>query len=170
MLVDLGCRAVIVGHSERRMYFGETDDGVARKVRAALAHDLLPIVCVGERLEERQEGRTDAVISRQVGAALSGAAEDAVGNLVIAYEPVWAIGTGHTATGEEADRIAAMIRRLAGARGGPSAADGVRILYGGSVKPDNIREFLRQPEIDGALVGGASLDAQAFAAIARAAG
>jgi triosephosphate isomerase (TIM) len=170
MLVDLGCRVVIVGHSERRLYFGETDDGVARKVRAALAHHLLPIICVGERLEERQGGQTDAVIARQVGAALAGVAEEVVRTLVIAYEPVWAIGTGHTATGEEANRVAGLIRRLAASRGGPSAADGIRILYGGSVKPDNIREFVRRPEIDGALVGGASLDAPAFAAIVRAAG
>ncbi len=169
MLVDLGCRTVILGHSERRLYFGETDDAVGRKVQAALAHRLIPIICIGERLQEREEGTTDAVITRQARAALSGIAGDSVGNLVVAYEPVWAIGTGRTATGGEANRVAGLIRRLAETFGGPSAGEGVRILYGGSVKPDNIREFLRQSEIDGALVGGASLDPQAFAAIARAA-
>jgi triosephosphate isomerase len=166
MLVDLGCRLVILGHSERRLYFGETDEAVGRKVQAAFAYHLIPIICVGERLDEREKGKTDAVISVQVRAALS-RLEGNSGNLVIAYEPVWAIGTGQTATGEEANRIAGLIRRLVGKLAGPSAADGARILYGGSVKPDNIREFVQQPEIDGALVGGASLDAQAFAAIVR---
>lgn len=169
MLVDLGCRTVILGHSERRLYFGETDDAVGRKVRAALAHRLMPIICVGERLEEREAGNTDAVIGRQVRAALAGTAADSARDLVVAYEPVWAIGTGRTATGGEANRVAGLIRHLSGTLGGPPEGEGVRILYGGSVTPGNIREFLRQPEIDGALVGGASLDPQAFAAIARAA-
>jgi triosephosphate isomerase len=169
MLVDVGCRFVIVGHSERRLYFGETDEAVGRKVRAAIEHGLTPIVCVGERLEERQAGRTDVVIASQVRAALQEAPGDALHRLVIAYEPVWAIGTGHTATGAEANRVAGLIRRTLAGSGGAAAASAVRILYGGSVKPDNIREFLEQTEIDGALVGGASLDAQAFAAIVRAA-
>ncbi|TMI79820.1 MAG: triose-phosphate isomerase [Bacillati bacterium ANGP1] len=168
MLVDVGCRFVIVGHSERRLYFGETDDAVGRKVRAAIECGLTPIVCVGERLEERQAGRTDAVITSQVRAALQEVPAGALQRLVVAYEPVWAIGTGQTATGAEANRVAGVIRRtLAGP--GKDAAAAVRILYGGSVKPENIREFLEQPEIDGALVGGASLDVQAFAAIVRAA-
>jgi triosephosphate isomerase len=169
MLVDVGCRFVIVGHSERRLYFGETDEAVGRKVRAAIEHGLTPIVCVGERLEERQAGRTDVVIASQVRAALQEAPGGALHRLVIAYEPVWAIGTGHTATGAEANRVAGLIRRTLAGSGGAAAASAVRILYGGSVKPDNIREFLEQTEIDGALVGGASLDAQAFAAIVRAA-
>ena len=168
MLVDAGCRAVILGHSERRRYFGETDDGVGKKVRAALAHRLVPIACVGERLEEREAGSTDAVVVRQVRAAVAGSDAEALSSLVVAYEPVWAIGTGRHATGREADRVAALIRRTLAESAGPVAGR-VRILYGGSVTPGNIGEFLEQPEIDGALVGGASLDAQAFIAIARAA-
>ncbi len=169
MLVDVGCRFVIIGHSERRIYFGETDEAVGRKVPAALAHHLTPIVCVGEHLEQRESGETDAVLTRQVQAAVARVGKEDLPRLVIAYEPVWAIGTGRTATGQEANRVAGLIRRLLGTLGGPASADEVRILYGGSVKPDNIREFLRQPEIDGALVGGASLEAGAFAAIVRAA-
>jgi triosephosphate isomerase len=168
MLVDAGCRAVILGHSERRQYFGETDDAVGRKVQAALAHRLVPIACVGERLAEREAGETDAVIARQVRAAASGVGAEAFPVLVVAYEPVWAIGTGRNATGQEANRVAGLVRRTLGAL--HAGAEGrVRILYGGSVKPDNVREFLEQPEIDGALVGGASLDAAAFVSIARAA-
>ncbi|HYM91830.1 MAG TPA: triose-phosphate isomerase [bacterium] len=170
MLVDVGCRCVILGHSERRLYFGETDETVGRKVRAAFEHGLTPIACVGERLEERQAGRTDAVVASQVRAALREVPGGPLHRLVIAYEPVWAIGTGHTATGAEANRVAGVIRGTVAGSGGTGAASAVRILYGGSVKPDNILEFLEQPEIDGALVGGASLDAQAFAAIVRAAG
>jgi triosephosphate isomerase len=169
MLVDAGCHVVIIGHSERRQYFGETDETVGKKVQAALAHRLVPIVCVGERLGERESRQTDAVITRQIRAACSGVGRDAFHTLVIAYEPVWAIGTGRTATGSEANRVAGIIRRLIGETGGGPAGDMIRILYGGSVKPENIREFLQQPEIDGALVGGASLDAASFAAIVRAA-
>lgn len=169
MLVDAGCRFVILGHSERRIYFGETDEAVGRKVHTALAHHLTPIACVGEHLEQREAGETDAVITRQVRAAVVRIRGEDFPSLVIAYEPVWAIGTGRTATGQEANRVAGLIRHLIGTLGGGPAADNVRILYGGSVKPENTREFLRQPEIDGALVGGASLDAAAFAAIVRAA-
>ncbi len=169
MLADVGCRYVILGHSERRQYFGETDEAVGRKVRAAFEHELIPIVCIGERLEERQVGQADAVVIRQLSAALSGQAKDRLRRLVIAYEPVWAIGTGHTATGTEANRIAGAIRNALAESEDAGVASVVRILYGGSVKPDNIREFMDQPEIDGALVGGASLEARAFAAIARAA-
>ena len=169
MLADVGCRYVILGHSERREYFGETDEAVGRKVRAALEHSLIPIVCVGERLAERQAGGADAIIVRQVSAAVSGIAAEHVRRLVLAYEPVWAIGTGHTATAAEANRVAGVIRDSLAKAGGTGAASAVQILYGGSVKPDNIREFVDQPEIDGALVGGASLDAKAFAAIVRAA-
>ena len=168
MLTDVGCRYVILGHSERRELFGETDEAVARKVRAAFEQGLIPIVCVGERLAERQAGQADAIITRQVTAAVSGLAPDRLRRAVVAYEPVWAIGTGHTATGAEANRVAGVIRSTLAKAENAAAASAVRILYGGSVKPDNIREFVDQAEIDGALVGGASLDAQAFAAIVRA--
>jgi triosephosphate isomerase (TIM) len=170
MLVDVGCRYVILGHSERRQYFGETDETVGRKVRAAFEQELIPIVCVGERLEEREAGRADAVITRQVSVAVREHAHDRLRRLVVAYEPVWAIGTGRTATGAEANRVAGIIRSTLAAAGSAGVASEVRILYGGSVKPENIEEFTGQPEIDGALVGGASLDALAFAAIAQAAG
>jgi triosephosphate isomerase len=169
MLADVGCSAVIIGHSERRVYFGETDEEVGRKVRAAFEYGLMPIVCVGERLEERQGGQADTVVTRQVRAAVQGVAGDHLHRLLVAYEPVWAIGTGHTATGAEANRVAGLIRQVLAASGDAGAASAVRILYGGSVKPDNVKEFFKQPEIDGALVGSASLDAKAFAAIVRAA-
>ncbi len=168
MLADVGCRYVILGHSERREHFGETDEAVGRKLRAALERSLIPIVCVGERLAERQAGGADALIMRQVSAAVSGIPAGHVRRLVVAYEPVWAIGTGHTATGVEANRIAGVIRSTLAKAADTGAASAVRILYGGSVKPDNIREFVGQPDIDGALVGGASLDVTAFAAIVRA--
>ena len=169
MLVDAGCRCVILGHSERRQWFGETDEMVGRKVRAAVSNHLMPIICVGESLAERDAGRTDELVTRQVEAATAGAGEQPNVPLVVAYEPVWAIGTGRAATGDEANRVAALIRRLVASRLGAAAGNAVRVLYGGSVKPDNIREFLQQPEVDGGLVGGASLDAAAFTAIVRAA-
>jgi triosephosphate isomerase (TIM) len=167
MLVDLGCRCVILGHSERRQWYGETDEALARKVRSAIASRLTPIVCVGERLVEREAGQTDVLVTAQVEAAIGGVGEDPDVPLVIAYEPVWAIGTGLTATGEEANRVAALIRWVVASRCGAAVGDAVRILYGGSVKPDNAGEFLARPDIDGALVGGGSLDAGAFAAIVR---
>ncbi len=167
MLWDLGCTYVIVGHSERRRHFGETDEEAGRKAAAAFAHELLPILCVGETLEERDAGRTEEVVARQVRLGTAGL-DPAVGDrLVVAYEPVWAIGTGRAATGEEANRVSALIRAWLAERFG-EAAHQARILYGGSVTPENITEFVTQPEIDGALVGGASLDPQAFAAIVRA--
>jgi triosephosphate isomerase len=169
MLVDVGCRYVILGHSERRQYFGETDEAVGLKVRAAFEHELIPIVCVGERLEERQAGHADVVITRQVSAATHEQPHDRLRRLIIAYEPVWAIGTGLTATGTEANRIAGVIRGVLIQSGTAGATSEVRILYGGSVKSENIKEFIDQPEIDGALVGGASLNAGAFAGIVRAA-
>jgi triosephosphate isomerase (TIM) len=169
MLVDVGCRYVILGHSERRQYFGETDEAVGLKVRAAFQHELLPIVCVGERLEERQAGQADAVVARQVSAAIREQPHDRLRRLIIAYEPVWAIGTGLTATGTEANRIAGVIRGVLIRAGTAGATSEARILYGGSVKPENIQEFTDQPEIDGALVGGASLNAGTFAGIVRAA-
>ncbi len=167
MLRDFRCRYVIAGHSERRQHFGESDEVVAKKGKAAFAHGLIPIVCVGERLEERDAGQTDRVVTRQLEIATAGLSVDQIRQLVVAYEPVWAIGTGRAATGQEANRVSGMIRATL-ARKDPGAAEHSRILYGGSVTPDNAAEFSRLPEVDGALVGGASLDAQKFLAIVRA--
>lgn len=161
MLADLGCRYVIVGHSERRQHFGETDESVARKARAAFAHTLTPIVCVGERLEERDARQTERVITRQVETATAGLSAEQQAHLVIAYEPVWAIGTGRAATGLEANHVIGLIRTML-ATHDSGASVHTRILYGGSVTADNVAEFSQQPEIDGALVGGASLDARKF--------
>lgn len=162
MLVDLGCDYVILGHSERRQYFGETDAEVNRKAKAALAGGLGVIICVGETWEERDSGRTEEVVTTQVRESLAGLESDDPEKIVIAYEPVWAIGTGKTATGEEANRVIGIIRKTIADVLGEAQAAATRIQYGGSVKPDNIREFLEQPEIDGALVGGASLTADSF--------
>jgi triosephosphate isomerase len=156
---------VILGHSERRHVFGETDDLVQRKLSAAFAHDLLQILCVGETLAENDAGQTDAVIRRQLESALVDVADPA--GLVIAYEPVWAIGTGRPATPEGANTVMATIRILLAERLGPAVADNTRILYGGSVSPDNFESFMAQSEIDGGLVGGASLVADGFVALAR---
>jgi triosephosphate isomerase len=162
MLCDAGCSHVIVGHSERRQLFGDTDETVARKARAAFAHGLTPIICVGETLAERETGRTMEVVERQVEHALRALtpAQAAVG--VIAYEPVWAIGTGRNATPEQAQEVHAALRRLLARSHGDAAAAAARILYGGSVKPDNISALMAQADVDGALVGGASLDAASF--------
>lgn len=162
MLVDLGCEYVILGHSERRQYFGETDAEVNRKAKAALAAGLGVIICVGETWEERDSGKTEEVVTTQVKESLAGLHSDDPEKIVIAYEPVWAIGTGKTATGEEANRVIGIIRATVAEVLGEAQAAATRIQYGGSVKPDNIREFLDQPEIDGALVGGASLTADSF--------
>ncbi len=167
MLGDLHCSYVIVGHSERRQHFGESDEGVAKKVRAAFAHGLIPILCVGERLEERDARQTERVVTRQLEIAVLELPAGQISRLVVAYEPVWAIGTGRAATGEEANRVAGLIRETLVRRAAGSAPD-ARILYGGSVTPDNAAEFSHRAEIDGALVGGASLDAQKFLAIVRA--
>ncbi len=156
---------VLIGHSERRQYFCETDETVNRRLSAALAHGLTPIFCVGETREEREAGRTEEVLSRQVREGLDGVAW--TGACVIAYEPVWAIGTGLAASGAEANETIGSIRRLVAEAFGAAVAEATRIQYGGSVKPENAAEFLSQPEIDGALVGGASLDAAAFATIVR---
>jgi triosephosphate isomerase len=158
---------VIIGHSERRQYFCETDETVNSRLKAALEHGLLPIVCVGETREERESGRTNDVLARQVRIALDGAAWRP--ECTIAYEPVWAIGTGLAATGEQANETIGYVRSLVAEMFGEDVASATRIQYGGSVKADNAAEFFSQPEIDGALVGGASLDAKAFAAIVRAA-
>ena len=166
MLKEIGCAHVIVGHSERRQLFGETDEGVNRKAKAVLGAGLAPIVCVGETLAEREAGRTLEVVSRQVRGGLAGLPADQVGRLTVAYEPVWAIGTGKTATTAQAQEVHAAIRALLRELAG-GAADQVRIQYGGSVKPDNAAELLAQPDVDGALVGGASLKAQEFAQIVK---
>jgi len=168
MIVDTGCRYVLVGHSERRDVFGDTADGLARKVRAALAAGLHVIYCVGEHLDERERGETAAVLSRQAGDVLAGLEGSLWAQVTVAYEPVWAIGTGRTATPEIAQEAHAHLRREVAALAGAHVAQAVRILYGGSVKPDNAGSLLSRPDIDGALVGGASLDAQSFLGIARA--
>jgi triosephosphate isomerase (TIM) len=165
MLLDAGCGYVIIGHSERRQYFGETDETVNRKIKAALKAGLTVIACVGETLAERESDRMTDVLNTQVSGALAGITADDLSRIIIAYEPVWAIGTGKTATNEQAQDAHTFIRGLVGGLLGPAAADGIRILYGGSVKPDNIRGLMEQPDIDGALVGGASLTASSFAEI-----
>jgi triosephosphate isomerase len=165
MLREAGARYVVIGHSERRTKFGETDDHVNRKVKAAMAGGLTPIVCVGETLEQRERGETLVVLDRQVRAGLDGLSANAVAALAVAYEPVWAIGTGRTATAAQAQEAHAHIRTRLGERFGAEAGDACRILYGGSVKPANTRELVGQADVDGALVGGASLDPKAFAAI-----
>jgi triosephosphate isomerase len=161
MLADQ-CSYVIVGHSERRTLFGETDEIVAKKAAAALTHGLRPIICVGEGLAERDAGETDTVIARQVDAVFATVDANQVDECVVAYEPVWAIGSGRAADGEEANRVAALIRATIAARFGEEKAAQVRVQYGGSVTDANIAEFIGQPEIDGALVGGASLKSEAF--------
>jgi len=165
MLVDAGCRYVIIGHSERRQFFHETDDSVSRKLLAALEAGLTPIVCVGETLEERRAEATEMVLTRQFLGGFSALTASQFSRIIIAYEPVWAIGTGQTATPEMAADAHRFLRQRADERFGTQAAQNLRILYGGSVKPDNIKGLMAQPEIDGGLVGGASLDPESFAAI-----
>ncbi len=165
MLAAVDCRWVIVGHSERRQYFGETDETVLKKTIAALDAGLKPIVCVGERLEEREANATEAVCGAQFAAGIAPLDPDQFAKIVVAYEPVWAIGTGKTATPEIAASAHRFLRAQIQSRFGPEAAEACRILYGGSVKPDNIKALMAQPDIDGALVGGASLDPASFAAI-----
>jgi len=165
MVREAGAEYVIVGHSERRQYFGETDQGVNRKTVAALAADLVPIVCIGETLEQRERNETMDVLDRQIKAGLDGLTGAQVSGLVLAYEPVWAIGTGRTATSQQAQEVHEHIRGRLRAWFGGDAADGCRVIYGGSVKPDNIAELVAQPDVDGALVGGASLDPRSFADI-----
>jgi len=167
MLKDAGCSHVIVGHSERRQYFGETDESVNKKLKAAFASRLVPIFCIGETLAERERGQTPAVVERQVTKGLEGIPASDAKNLVIAYEPVWAIGTGKTATPAQAQEVHASIRSLVAKIYGQELADGMRIQYGGSVKGDNVSELMKQSDLDGALVGGASLKADSFIAIVR---
>ncbi len=167
MLKDAGCQYVIIGHSERRQYFGETDASVHRKLQAALEAGLTPIMCIGETLAEREAGQTLEVVRRQVVDGLSGLDAASLGTLVLAYEPVWAIGTGRTATPAQAQEVHAFIRQLLPSVVGTDQALRLRILYGGSVTPDNIADLIREPDIDGALVGGASLKPEVFLKIVR---
>ena len=167
MLKTVGCTHVIIGHSERRQYFGETDEGVNRKIFAALEAGLTPIVCVGETLDEREARRTEAVLQQQFEGGLASLTESDFSRILIAYEPVWAIGTGRTATPDTAAESHRFLRDQAGAKFGDAAAEGVRILYGGSVKPANVQALMARDQIDGALVGGASLEPQSFAQIVR---
>jgi len=167
MLAKLGVRYVIVGHSERRELFGETDEFVNTKVKAVLAHEMLPIMCVGETLAEREDGRTDEKVGGQVRAGLAGVAAADVERMVIAYEPIWAIGTGRNATPDDANATIAVVRRTVAEVAGEDAAARVRIQYGGSVKPGNIADLMAMADIDGALVGGASLDPDDFAKIVQ---
>jgi triosephosphate isomerase (TIM) len=167
MLAALKCAYAIVGHSERRQLFGETDQTVARKVQAVLRHGMAPILCVGETLEERDAGRTKDKVTGQIRAALGRVEAGQAAGLVVAYEPIWAIGTGRNATAADAGEVIGVIRATLGELFGPPAAHGIRIQYGGSVKAGNIREFMAHPEIDGALVGGASLDPEEFALIVK---
>jgi triosephosphate isomerase len=167
MLVAVGCTHVIIGHSERRQYFGETDDTVNLKLKAALEHGLIPIVCVGEVLEEREANLTEGVLRRQCMRAFSSISAKKAAKLVVAYEPVWAIGTGKTATPEMASDAHVLIRGEAGKAFGEDFGANLRILYGGSVKPENAKALMSQEEIDGALVGAASLDPKSFAAIVK---
>lgn len=162
MAKDAGCDYVIIGHSERRQYFSETDEMINKKAKAILAGGLLPIICCGETLEQREAGQTDAHIASQIKAALEGISSEDVAKSVIAYEPIWAIGTGKTCDSAEANRVIAMIRNVVKEVAGAEAGDAIRILYGGSVKPSTIEEQMRQSDIDGALVGGASLKADSF--------
>ena len=167
MLVEAGCRYVIIGHSERRQFFGETDESVAKKTKAALAAGLTPIVCVGETLAHRESSQTQHICKTQFTGVATALTPDEFSRILIAYEPVWAIGTGRTATPEMAAEVHAYLRQLAAQQISASHAAALRMLYGGSVKPDNIQGLMAQEELDGALVGGASLDAKSFAAIVQ---
>ncbi|MFE5322850.1 triose-phosphate isomerase [Paenibacillus sp. NPDC056579] len=165
MLKDLGVDYVIIGHSERRAYFAETDETVNKKVHAAFKHGLTPIVCVGEKLEEREAGETKAVCKVQTEAAFAGLSAEQAAQVVIAYEPIWAIGTGKSSTAADANEVISYIRELVAGLYGQQVADAVRIQYGGSVKPNNIGEYMQESDIDGALVGGASLEPASYIAL-----
>ncbi len=165
MLLDSGCKYVIIGHSERRQYFGETDETVNKKVKQALRKGLLPIMCVGETLTEREAGKLNEIISRQITGGLKDVTAADMKKVVIAYEPVWAIGTGKTATPDQANEVHALIRGKVRSLYDPEIAEGLRIQYGGSVTPENVSQLMAKPDIDGALVGGASLKPESFAAL-----
>jgi len=168
MIKDAGCRYVILGHSERRQFFGETDRGVSEKLASALDRGICPIVCVGEVLDEREAGDTQKVVEAQVRGSLDGLDPGQAEEIIIAYEPVWAIGTGRTASDGDAQQVISFIRQILFKMFGREASEKIRILYGGSVKPDNAAGLMEQPDIDGALVGGASLDVKSFASIIEA--
>jgi len=165
MLKETGCTYIIIGHSERRQYFSETDEMINKKAKAILAADVTPIICCGETLEQREAGQTDSHIKSQIIAALDGISSEDVAKSVIAYEPIWAIGTGKTCDSVEANRVIKMIRNTVKEVAGENAGNAIRILYGGSVKPTTIEEQMAQSDIDGALVGGASLKVDSFAGI-----
>lgn len=165
MLLSAGCSYVIIGHSERRQYFGETDETVNKKIDAAVNADLIPVFCIGETEKQRESKETFSVLDKQVKIGLKDFSSDYLGKLVIAYEPIWAIGTGKTATTEQAQEVHGFVRSMIAENFSNSLAESVRILYGGSVKPDNIKELMNMPDIDGALVGGASLKADVFSKI-----
>lgn len=165
MIKDVGCSHVIIGHSERRQFFGETDESVNKKTKAAIAAGLIAIVCVGEMLDEREAGNAEKVVATQLNGSLAGLTLADTERIIIAYEPVWAIGTGKTATPEQAQDMHAAIRKILAGMHGDAAANAIRILYGGSVKPDNIATLMSQTDVDGALVGGGSLEADSFASI-----
>ena len=167
MLKEVGCHYVIIGHSERRQFFGETDETVNRRIKAALPQGLKVIFCIGETLKEREEGKTFSVIERQMEGGLKGLGDKEIGDMVIAYEPVWAIGTGKTATPEQAEEVHRFIREKLGKLYSRKVSEEIRIQYGGSVTPENIKGLMNQPNIDGALVGGASLKAESFSKIVR---
>jgi triosephosphate isomerase len=167
MLKEIGCQYVIIGHSERRQFFGETDETVNRRIKAALGQGVKPIFCVGETLKEREEGKAFSVIEKQVEGGLRGIGKEEVKNIVMAYEPVWAIGTGKTATPEQAEEVHRFIRERLERFYSREIAEGIRIQYGGSVTPENIKGLMRQENIDGALVGGASLKSETFSKIVR---
>ncbi|HPN88348.1 MAG TPA: triose-phosphate isomerase [Candidatus Omnitrophota bacterium] len=167
LIKDAGAQYVIIGHSERRQFFGETNQTVNKKIKAALKHGLTPIVCIGEVLQEREEGKTFDVLNKQCTESLAGLSTDEMQKIIIAYEPVWAIGTGKTATPDQAQEAHQYIRGLLAKLFNKEVADVVRIQYGGSVKPDNIKELMAQPDLDGALVGGASLKSDSFVAIVK---
>jgi triosephosphate isomerase len=166
LLKEAGCKYVIIGHSERRQFFGENDDTVNKKIFAAFEAGLIPIVCIGETLNEREAGKTFSILEKQLKKGLKGLTS-AHKDMVIAYEPVWAIGTGKTATKEQAQEVHAYVREMLATLMGKEVADGIRIQYGGSVKPDNVAEIMAQPDVDGALVGGASLNAESFEKIVK---
>ena len=167
MLISAGCSHAIIGHSERRQYFGETDDTVNKKIETAINHDLIPVFCIGESEQERDLNQTFSVLDKQVTKGLNNLSSKDLGTLIIAYEPIWAIGTGKTATTEQAQEVHQFIRSLIDKAFGSELAQSIRILYGGSVKPENIDELMAMPDVDGALVGGASLKADSFSNIIK---
>lgn len=167
MLVDLGCRYVILGHSERRTLFGEQSDGIQKKIRAALKHGLRPILCIGESLKQRESGTMDDILTQQLNESLYGFTAEALDGIAVAYEPIWAIGTGKSATAEQAVAAHQTIRRVLATTISPAIADSTRILYGGSVTPQNIETLLASNQVDGALIGGACLQVDSFATIAH---